>query len=237
MMKKISRLAALLAATALLFGAIGCSDSEESGNDGNNGDGNEPGQVTPAPDAGGSSESFLVPDEAKTDEIEAEAAVVDNALFTITSDGKLAYSIGKDASAGVPNTNKAISVTLLDGTTKTFKQGIKQGDATDPDGTTQTKKILVKAKEAIALRVYIALANDSFNSDRKGKIYYAIGSGEAESKTVTKRTEVQSIEVNLAKDETLEVYAIIDKDETTDSNGKLKNTAKLWLFGAEAKKQ
>ena len=52
MMKKISRLAALFAATALLFGAIGCSDSEESGNGGNNGDGNEPGQVTPAPETG-----------------------------------------------------------------------------------------------------------------------------------------------------------------------------------------
>lgn len=231
MMKKISRLTALFAATALLFGAIGCSDSEESGNGGNNGDGNEPGQVTPAPDVSGSCESFLVPDEAKTDEIEAEAAVVDNALFTITSDGKLAYSIGKDASVGVPNPDKAISVTLLDGTAKTFKQGIKQGDSTEPDGTTQTKKILVKAKEAIALRVYIALANDSFNSDRKGKIYYAIGSGEAESKTVTKRTDVQSIEVNLAKDETLTVYGTLDTNADTTKNGK------LWLFGAEAKKQ
>ncbi|MDE6349541.1 MAG: hypothetical protein K2K67_00875 [Treponemataceae bacterium] len=53
MMKKISRLAALFATTALLFGAIGCSDDGGSSGNGNeDGDGNEPGQVTPAPETG-----------------------------------------------------------------------------------------------------------------------------------------------------------------------------------------
>lgn len=52
MMKKITRIAALLAATALLFGAIGCSDSDDNSNDGSNDDGDKPKPETPAPEQG-----------------------------------------------------------------------------------------------------------------------------------------------------------------------------------------
>ncbi|MDE7227914.1 MAG: hypothetical protein K2N31_06310 [Treponemataceae bacterium] len=54
MMKKISRLAALFAATALLFGAIGCSDSDDgdSGNGNEDGDKDKPKPEAPAPETG-----------------------------------------------------------------------------------------------------------------------------------------------------------------------------------------
>ena len=46
MMKKITRIAALLAATALLFGAIGCDDGGSSGGGDGDDDSNNSGAVT-----------------------------------------------------------------------------------------------------------------------------------------------------------------------------------------------
>ena len=209
---KLTKLALLAAATAfLLAGFPACSSDDNNDppsieNPDNSGDNNQDNSGDGTATA--TKASFLVPDTASSEEIEADGTVKDTDLFTITTEGKLAYSIGKDASAGVGNPDKAVTFTLLDESSKTFKQGLKQGDATDPDGTTETKKIFIKAKEAVTLRAYVTLANDSYNSDRGGTIYYAVGSKEAKSVAVSKRTEATVIEASLAKDETLAIYAI-----------------------------
>ena len=238
MMKKLTKAALLAAATAfLLAGMTACFTSASDVDDDTTQTGSNTGSGGNTSSDDATTASFLMPDTVSSEEIAAGGTVKDTDLFTITTEGKLAYSIGKDADVGVGRPDKAVTFTLLDGTSKTFTQGLKQGDATDPDGTTETKKISIKAKEAVTLRAYVTLANDSYNSDRAGKIYYAVDSKEVKSVAVSKRTDATVIEASLAKDETLAIYAIIDKDDTKDDNGALKNTAKLWFFGAEAEKQ
>ncbi|MDE5798417.1 MAG: hypothetical protein K2H73_05290 [Treponemataceae bacterium] len=88
MMKKISRLAALFAATALLFGAIGCSDDGGSSGDGNgDGDKDKPNPEAPAP-TGAATISF---DANKSNSV---ADPTTAGVFTDVQKAFGAYSIG-----------------------------------------------------------------------------------------------------------------------------------------------
>ena len=187
--------------------------------------------------AGGTAktESFLVPDEAVPEAqatITAGTNIEDNSLFTVTATGDMVYSIGKDASAGVGNPSKAVTAELLDGSSKTFLQGLKQKEATTPNATETVEtssKITITAKEAITVRIYAGLANDNFNSDRAGEIKYVVAGGEAQSVAVSKREQIATIEVTLTAGQTLTVSGVLAV------NGDDSKTGKLWLFGIEAK--
>lgn len=187
-----------------------------------------------APSKPAATESFLVPDE----EVTGDAATVtegtniaDNTLFTVKASGDMVYSIGKSATEGVGNTSKAVTVELQDGTSKTFKQGLKQKDAVNPDGATATKAITVTAKVNATVRVYIGLANDSFNSDRPSVIKYQVDDGTAQSATISKREQIATIEVALTAGQTLTITGVVDLNTEKPTN-----TGKLWLFGVEAEK-
>ncbi len=183
----------------------------------------------------GASESFLVPDTAVP---EAEATITagtnieDNSLFTVTASGDMIYSIGKDTSAGVGNSSKAVTAQLLDGSSKTFLQGLKQKDATTPNASETVEtgaSVTITAKANVTLRVYVGLANDGFNSDRAGSIKYTVTGGEAQTSAIAKREKIATIEVTLTEGQTLTLVGVLNANTDDSKSGK------LWLFGVEAK--
>ena len=171
--------------------------------------------------ADSSTASFIV-EGTESGSIDAEATIVENGLFTATTDQKLNYSIGKNEAEGVARPDKAVTVELQDGTEKTFTMGLVQGSDTDPGATTED--IIITAKEAVTLRVYVAFTNNSFNSDRAATINYTVGTGAAQTISYSKRENVATITVTLQANESLTVNA------TNNATGK----GRLWLFGIEA---
>ena len=176
--------------------------------------------------AAGATASFIVPDTAITDESKTIAAggkIEDNTIFSLTTSADMNYNIGKDATSGVGNTAKAVTVTLQDGSSKTFKQGIST--TVDTAGSATTSDIVLTAKTKTTVRVYVTFANNSYNSDRPATINYTISGGTAQTASIAKRTEVAVIEVTLEEGQTLTINAT----NTGTSAGR------LWLFGAEGK--
>lgn len=171
--------------------------------------------------ADNSTASFLV-EGTESGSIEADGTIVENGLFTATTEQKLNYSIGKDETAGVPNPNKPVTVELQDGSSKTFTMGLVQGSDTDAGATTQN--ISITAKEAITLKVYVAFTNNSFNSDRASTINYKVGEGTVETIDYSKREKVATITVTLQAGETL----------TVNATNNATSAGRLWLFGIEA---
>lgn len=173
-----------------------------------------------------------------------ETAVTDNALFTVKSELALVCSVGDtalttsgDTVKGVPNTGKPVTATLQDGTSYTFLQGLKQNGnteaATDENTGVDSAKITVTAKAAVTLRVYITMSNDKFNSDRLHTITYKVGNGTPVTSTkATARNTLVQIEVAVNEGDVLEIYGT---NYAVTPEGKSATTAKLWLFGVEAK--
>lgn len=172
----------------------------------------------------GAVQSFLVPDEEVTGEaktIAADGAITDNTLFRVTASADMNYNIGKDASAGVGNSGKPVTVTLQDGTSKTFKQGIST--LTDTAEAATSSDITITAKTKVNLRIYVTFCNNSYNSNRPADINYTVGDGEANKVSVSDRTTIAVIEVTAEEGQTVTINAT-----NTGSSG-----GRLWLFGVE----
>ncbi len=181
--------------------------------------------------------SFLVPDAAVAEDaatIAANGTIDDNALFTVTTLGGMKYSVGDtktDANGnvkGVPNPTKPVTVTLQDGTSKTFLQGLVDADDTAVNAT--SKNLVVTAKVAVTVRLYVSFVNSSFNSDRPADVKFYINDAEQTDKAiaVNKRQEITPVEIELAAGEVLTVSATNNHTDTT-------KTGRLWLFGVEGK--
>lgn len=172
----------------------------------------------------GAAQSFLVPDDEVTGDaktITTDGAIADNTLFRVTASADMNYNIGKDASAGVGNSSKPVTVTLQDDTSKTFKQGIST--MTDTAGSATSSDITITAKTKVSLRIYVTFCNNSYNSDRPADINYSVGDSAAQKISVSARATIAVIEVTVEEGQTVTINAT-----NTGSSG-----GRLWLFGVE----
>ena len=184
--------------------------------------------VNPNPNPGASStESFLVADTAigpfTVGEEDGPAQITDNDLFTVKTEVSMQHARGKNSG---DDQDIGATVTLQDGNSNTFNYGLKQSEKISERGEGKSGSLFITAKENISLRLYVNLINDSYNSTRTGKIYYSVGGGLMGTVDSVSKTEVQVVEVTIAKDEIVTVYAV---------PGAGQDDSKLWFFGAEAK--
>lgn len=170
-------------------------------------------------------QSFLAPDTLPATTAIAEGGIItENALFKAVADGAMEYRIGKDEAAGIPNPSKPVKVTLQDATEKTFKSAIST--AKSAGANENTTSVTITAKSKITIRIYAIVCNDSYNSNKAGKIHYSVNGGEVTSvATGSNRQQPAVIEVTLEANQTLTLYG------TGDSEG-----VRMYLFGVEAKK-
>lgn len=169
-------------------------------------------------------QSFLAPDALPTETaLAAGATITENNLFKAIADGAMEYSIGKDATAGIPNSSKPVTVNLQDGTKKTFLSAIRtMADATIGANSTT---VSITAKEKVTLKVYAIFCNSSYNSNKPAKLNYQIGDATASvADTGANRKTPNTIEVTLEAGETLKLW-------TSDAADK----GHMYLFGIEAK--
>ncbi len=165
-------------------------------------------------------QSFLAPDALPTETaLAAGATITENNLFKAIADGAMEYSIGKDATAGIPNSSKPVTVNLQDGTKKTFLSAIRtMADAVAGDASTT-------AKEKVTLKVYAIFCNSSYNSNKPAKLNYQIGDATVSvADTGANRQTPNTIEVTLEAGETLKLWTSGAADK-----------GHMYLFGIEAK--
>ncbi|MDE7082779.1 MAG: hypothetical protein K2O89_03650 [Clostridia bacterium] len=160
---------------------------------------------------------------ASTQTFAANDVITTNTLFTITAQTDMLYSVGK--SYGQINTgSNAASYTNLAGQTISPDQGIKLTSAVNA-GATVESAFTVTASENITLKLYITWCNDSYNSNKSGRILYQVNGGtvtETADLTARKTISVLTIELNAG-----DVLTVGGKNTHTD-------TGKVWFFGAEA---
>ena len=173
-------------------------------------------------------ESFIVEQPASQEEFSkteyaAGSAIVDNSLFTLGATVKMETSFGK-AWGGIQDSKNQVTFKDMNGTDVNPNVGIKLSDADIAAGEKTANIVTVTAKEKITLYLYAVWANDSFNSNKAGTLYYTIDSGEEVSKAIAKRTEVWTIKVTLENGSVL----------TLGAGATGADAGRLWLFGAEA---
>lgn len=169
-------------------------------------------------------QSFLAPDALPTETaLAAGATITENNLFKAIADGAMEYSIGKDATAGIPNSSKPVTVNLQDGTKKTFLSAIRtMADATIGANSTT---VSISAKEKVTLKVYAIFCNSSYNSNKSAKLNYQIGDATVSvADTGANRRTPNTIEVTLEAGETLKLWTSGAADK-----------GHMYLFGIEAK--
>lgn len=169
-------------------------------------------------------QSFLAPDALPTETaLAAGATITENNLFKAIADGAMEYSIGKDATAGIPNSSKPVTVNLQDGTKKTFLSAIRtMADATIGANSTT---VSITAKEKVTLKVYAIFCNSSYNSNKPAKLNYQIGDATVSvADTGANRQTPNTIEVTLKAGETLKLWTSGAADK-----------GHMYLFGIEAK--
>ncbi len=169
-------------------------------------------------------QSFLAPDALPTETaLAAGATITENNLFKAIADGAMEYSIGKDATAGIPNSSKPVTVNLQDGTKKTFLSAIRtMADATIGANSTT---VSITAKEKVTLKVYAIFCNSSYNSNKSAKLNYQIGDATVSvADTGANRQTPNTIEVTLEAGETLKLWTSGAADK-----------GHMYLFGIEAK--
>lgn len=169
-------------------------------------------------------QSFLAPDALPTETaLAAGATITENNLFKAIADGAMEYSIGKDATAGIPNSSKPVTVNLQDGTKKTFLSAIRtMADATIGANSTT---VSITAKEKVTLNVYAIFCNSSYNSNKPAKLNYQIGDATVSvADTGANRQTPNTIEVTLEAGETLKLWTSGAADK-----------GHMYLFGIEAK--
>lgn len=169
-------------------------------------------------------QSFLAPDALPTETaLAAGATITENNLFKAIADGAMEYSIGKDATAGIPNSLKPVTVNLQDGTKKTFLSAIRtMADATIGANSTT---VSITAKEKVTLKVYAIFCNSSYNSNKSAKLNYQIGDATVSvADTGANRQTPNTIEVTLEAGETLKLWTSGAADK-----------GHMYLFGIEAK--
>lgn len=146
MMKKITRIAALLAATALLFGAIGCSDSDDGGS-GDGGDGEET-PIIPAPEPGKST-SYDFADLTETDFTTLEVTV------TGSNDIKIATPNTADTPYKVLDGKVGIVTTAANKLSVKPKEGAPLAIGFNTNGLNQTANNTTAVGETVQIDHFI----------------------------------------------------------------------------------
>ena len=171
--------------------------------------------------------SFFV-DEDSEDDFEAKkfaagSDITGNSLFTLNATVAMETSFGKEWGA-LQKKSSEVSFKNMVGEDVKPNVGIKLSDAIK---TTKTVDDIftVTAKKDVTLYLYVVWANDSFNSNKTGEVFYSINGGEQTKKSIAARNATWMIEVSLKTNEVLTVGA-------TNTHA---DDGKLWLFGAEAK--
>ena len=168
----------------------------------------------------------------------AHSNIDDNTLFTLKAVVAMKTHYGaavKTGSTGVcsmqevtSTSNNAISYTTMGGTTVAPTQGVRPAEqcaaATADAPVTIESLFTVTAKSNITLRLYVSFANNSFNSNRNGTMFYSVNGGAKTEQGITKRMNVWTIEVSLEAGQVL----------TLGATNTHTSTANFWLFGAEA---
>ncbi|MCM1042624.1 MAG: bacterial Ig-like domain-containing protein [Corallococcus sp.] len=149
--------------------------------------------------------------------------IADNSLFTLTNTVAMKTSFG-GTFGNLQNGSNAVTYTTMDGKAANPNQGIKVS-SNIALGTTADSLFTVTAKDKITLYLYVTYANDSFNSNKEGIVFYSVNGGEKTSQTIAARKSVWTISVTLEQGQVLTLGA------TATVEGK------LWLFGAEAVSQ
>ncbi len=169
-------------------------------------------------------QSFLAPDTVPaTATLAKDDVITENNLFKAVADAEMEYSVGASESNGIPNSSKPVKVELQDGSEKTFKTGIRTAKSADKEVATTTVTFIAKAK--ITLRIYAICCNDSYNSNKAGKLIYSIDNGSPVSvDSGSDRQKPNTISVTLEAGQTLKLHA------TGNAEG-----VRLYLFGIEAK--
>lgn len=157
----------------------------------------------------GTNASFFVESDAG-EEVAAGGQVADNDLFTINTAAKMGYAA---------LTSNPPSATTSKGDT-TFAYGIRTQDS----ASAAPGAISIVAKKNVSLKVYAMLADNTFNSNRPGTIYYTTGDGLIGVLAVTERKGDCTLSIDVAAGETLTITSNI-----THASG-----GKLWLFGVDA---
>ena len=145
-------------------------------------------------------------------------------MFKVNATTGLLYSVGK-AYGQINTGSNAASYTNLAGESVSPDQGIKLVSAINA-GASVDSAFTITAKEKCTVTFYATWCNDSYNSNKSGRITYSVNGGEVtETADLTARKNISVISVDLNAGDVLTVGG-----KNTHGN----DTGKLWLFGAEA---
>lgn len=159
--------------------------------------------------------SFLMENIETMNPVDAGGTVTTNALFTMETETEMDLASSLQSNPPTITPNSGISYTA--------GKGLRQsGDV--PAGT-DTPAISFTANSAISLKVYVTLANNSYNSHRPGTLHYSIDNGAVTDLSTGNRNVIVVISVNLQAGQVLKINY---------TNNHASNPAKLWFFGAEA---
>ncbi len=177
--------------------------------------------------------------------------IMDNTLFTLSAGTGMKYSTGKDSKPlkTIAKSGKEPTFNDVTGVEHKPNQGIQMssdiakpeinettGDVTS--ATTASNVLVVKANVNCTVYLYVSLTNSSHNSDRAGEFSYTINDGEAQKVAWgAKRNKVQTIEIVLKAGETAKISVTNSAVTIKDGQAPKAETARLWLFGAEAVKE
>lgn len=154
----------------------------------------------------------------------AGTAIETNDAFSLVSTAATLTSLGTGSKTIQSIDNSSFSFTDMDSTSVSPDYGLKMSsniNAGEDSGAVFT----LTAKVNCTVQLYLTFANDSYNSHRAGSIYYQVEDEDAVSTSVSSRTTVVTVKVVLYEGETLTIGVVNNAT----------STAKLWLFGAQAK--
>jgi hypothetical protein len=163
-------------------------------------------------------------DSVSSQTFEASDLITENTLFKVNATTGLLYSVGK-AYGQINTGSNAASYTNLAGESVSPDQGIKLVSAINA-GASVDSAFTITAKEKCTVTFYATWCNDSYNSNKSGRITYSVNGGEVtETADLTARKNISVISVDLNAGDVLTVGG---------KNTHGTDTGKLWLFGAEA---
>ncbi|MCD8208627.1 MAG: hypothetical protein LUD72_11870 [Bacteroidales bacterium] len=178
-------------------------------------------------------ESFIVPvagseEAALTTTYSAGSTIENNTLFKITASVKMNYSVGS-AYGNIQNSggSNALSFTDINGTSVSPDQGICMSSNFEANEK-KDSIVEITAKADVKLYVYVVFTNQSYNSNKTGKVFCTINNGEKQGEQeFTKRNSCWTFGTAGIELKAGDVLVIGGED----SNG---DKANFWLFGAEA---
>lgn len=164
-------------------------------------------------------QSFVTPDAVPTEAtVAAGATITENNLFKAVAVGGMDYATGGKLS------ESAVKATLQDNTEKTFSTGLRTAKSSGAGDANKTSAVTITAKEKITLKIVAITCNDGYSANKAGKLYYAVGEGNAVSTACgSDRNAPAVLTVELEANQTLTLNASGDGE-----------AVRMWLFAIEA---